>query len=227
MKRVRRARQGFYSTFSTEIVSLRRFLDAYPLLTIGITFLIGTIVGGLLSAWPSQFVILALLGGFGFANALGSTLGIPIYVSIGLVVLIIAFTTYAGLRILHSIEQYPRVAPYLVRMRRKYGSISTYLVTHAGPFGIVGVIAVSIFLIGWWVTIIIAYLLDVKVSTAMKGSWIGLLVGAFVFWASYQGLMRWIPNPLIITAITLVIFFVLARIITYKAQQRKPNGSPY
>jgi hypothetical protein len=227
MKRVRRARQGFYSTFSTEIVSLRRFLDAYPLLTIGITFLIGTIVGGLLSAWPSQFVILALLGGFGFANALGSTLGIPIYVSIGLVVMIIAFTTYAGLRILHSIEQYPRVAPYLVGMRRKYGPISTYLVTHAGAFGIVGVIAVSIFLIGWWVAIVIAYLLDVKVSTAMKGTWIGLLIGAFVFWASYQGLMRWIPNPLIITAITLVIFFVLARIITYKAQQRKPNGSPY
>ena len=225
MKRVREARQGFYSMFSTEITALRQFLDSYPLLSLGITFLIGTIVGGLLSAWPSQFVILALLGGFGFANALGSTLGIPSYVSIGLVIPIIAFTTYAGLRILHSIEQYPRIAPYLVRMRRKYSPTSTYLVTHAGVFGIVGVIALSIFLIGWWVTIIIAYLLDVKVSTAMKGTGVGLLIGAFVSWASYQGLMRWIPNPLIITAITLVIFSALARIITYKAQHRKTDGS--
>jgi MFS family permease len=224
MERVRRARQEFHSTFSTEMISLRRFLDTYPLLALGITFLVGTIVGGLLSAWPSQFVILALLGGFSFAIALGSTLGIPSYVSIGLVVPILAFTTYAGLRILRSIDQYDRVAPYLMSMRKKYNPISTYLVTHAGVFGVIGIITISTFLIGWWVTIIIAYLLNVKVSTAMKGTGIGLLIGAFFFWVSYEGLMRWIPNPPIITAITVVIFSGLARIITYKAQHRKPNG---
>lgn len=224
MKRVRDARQGFYSTFSTEISSLRRFLNAYPLLTIGLTFLIGAIVGGLLSAWPSQFIVLALLGGFGFAIALGTTLGLPSYVSIVLVVPILAFTTYAGLRILHSIDQYARVAPHLARIRKKYSPISTYLVTHAGSFGIVGVIALSTFLIGWWVTIVIAYILDVKVSTAMIGTGVGLLVGAFVFWTSYEGLARWVPNPLIITAITIVIFSTSARIITYKAQHRKADG---
>jgi hypothetical protein len=223
MERVRRARQAFYSTFSTEITSLRRFLDTYPLLTLGITFLIGTIFGGLVSAWPSQFVILALLGGFGFANALGSTLGIPIYVTIGLVVAIIAFTTYAGIRILHSIEQYPRVAPYLVMIRKKYGPTAAYLVAHAGVFGTIGVIAFSTFLIGWEVTVVIAYLLDVKVSTAMKGTGVGLLIGALFFLASYEGLMQWIPNPLIVTAITVVIIFILVRVITYKAQSQKPN----
>jgi hypothetical protein len=226
VERVRSARQQFYSTFSTEISSLRRFLNSYPLLTLGLTFLIGAIVGGLLSAWPSQFIILALLGGFGFAIALGARLGLPSYVSIGLVVPILAFTTYAGLRILHSIDQYERVAPHLARIRKQYGPISTYLVTHAGAFGIIGVIAVSTFLIGWWVTIVIAYLLDVKVSTAMVGTGVGLLVGAFVFWASYEGLARWIPNPLIITAITVVIFSASARLITYKAQHRKPSGIP-
>ena len=225
MERVRRARQGFYSTFSPETTSLRRFLNDYPLLTIGLAFLIGAIVGGLLRAWPSEFIILALLGGFGFAIALGTTLGLPSYVSIGLVVPILAFTTYAGLRILHSIDQYDRVAPYVVRIRGKYGPTSSYLITHAGAFGIVGVIALSAFLIGWWVTIIIAYLLDVKVSTAMIGTGVGLLIGAFVFWASYEGLARWVPNPLIITAITVVIFSASARIITYKAQPRKPNRS--
>ena len=226
MERVRRARQEFHSTFSTEMISLRRFLDTYPLLALGITFLVGTIVGGLLSAWPSQFVILALLGGFSFAIALGSTLGIPSYVSIGLVVPILAFTTYAGLRVLHSIDQYPRLAPHLLAMRKKYGPTSTYLVTYAGVIGIVGVIALSTFLIGWWMTLIIAYLLDVKISTAMKGTWVGLLIGAFVFWTSYEGLMRWVPNPLIITATTLIIFSASARIITYKTQHRKPNGLP-
>ncbi|HYW00980.1 MAG TPA: hypothetical protein VE862_05885, partial [Candidatus Acidoferrum sp.] len=77
MKRFREARREFYSTFSTEISSLRRFMNLYPLLTLGLTFLIGTIVGGLLSAWPSQFIILALFGGFGFAIVLGTKLGLP------------------------------------------------------------------------------------------------------------------------------------------------------
>ena len=198
-------------------------MNLYPLLTLGLTFLIGTIVGGLLSAWPSQFIILALLGGFGVAIALGTKLGLPSYLSVGLVVPILAFTTYAGLRILHSIDQYERVAPHLARIRKKYSPISTYLVTHAGAFGIIGIITLSTFLIGWWVTIIIAYLLDVKVSTAMKGTGVGLLIGAFVFWTSYEGLMHWLPNPPVITAITVVIFSGLARIITYKAQRRKPN----
>jgi hypothetical protein len=224
MKRVRRVRQGIYSMFAMEIVSVRLFLDTYPLLSLGLAFLMGTIFGGLLSARPSQFVILALLGGFGFAIALGSTLGIPSYVSAALVVPILAFTTYAGLRIIYSIEEDPRVASYLVSMRKKYGPTSTYLVSHVGVFGVVGVIALSTFLIGWWVTIFIAYLLDVKVSTAMKGTGVGLLIGAFVFWTSYEGLMRWVPNPLIITAITVIIFSASARIITYKTQHRKPNG---
>jgi len=224
MKRIRDMRQGFYLMFSPEMASLRRFLDAFPLLSLGISFLIGIIVGGLLSAWPSQFVILALLGGFGFAISLGLTLGIPSYVSICLVVPILAFTTYAGLRIIRSIEQYARVAPYLVKVRKKYGPTSTYLVDHVGVFGVVGVIALSTFLIGWWVTIIIAYLLDVKVSTAMKGAGLGLLVGAVFFWTSFEGLTRWIPDPLIITAITMIIFSASARIITYKAEHRKANG---
>jgi len=226
MKSVRRTREGVYSMFAMEIVSLRLFLDTYPLLTLGLAFLIGVIVGGLLRAWPSEFVILALLGGFGFAIALGSTVGIPSYISIGLVVPILAFTTYAGLRVIYSIEEDPRVASYLASMRKKYGPTSTYLVNYIGVFGIVGVIALSTFLIGWWLTVVISYLLDVRVRTAMKGTCLGLLVGAIVFWGSYEGLMRWIPNPLIITAITVVIFSASARIITYKAEHRKAGSSP-
>ena len=218
MQRIRRARQAFYSTFSTEMKSLRRFLDAYPLLTVGIVFLMGVIVGGLLSAWPSQFVLLALLGGFGLAIAHGSTIGLPSYVSVALVVPILAFATYASLRVLRSVEQYPRAAPHLIRLKKKYYPISNYLLGHAGFIGTTGILAFCTFLIGWWVAVMIAYLLNLKVSTTMKGNGVGLVVGAFVFWASYQGLLRWVPNPIVITAITLILFFSLARIILHKAE---------
>lgn len=181
-------------------------------------FVIGIIAGGLLSAWPSQFVLLSLLGGFGLAIAHGSTIGLPGYVSVALVVPILAFATYAGLSVLRSVEQYSRAAPYLTRLKKKYLPISNYLVAHAGFIGITGVLAFSTFLVGWWVTVMVAYLLNVKVSSAMRGTGIGLVVGAFVFWASYEGLLRWIPNPIIITAITLAVFFAMGRLILHKAE---------
>ena len=218
MLRIKKSRQVFYSIFSPEIESLRRFLDAYPLLTIGIVFLIGVIVGGLLKAWPSQFVLLSLLGGFGLAIANGSTIGLPDYVSVALVVPILAFATYASLRVLRSVEQYPRAAPHLMRLKRKYLPISNYLLAYAGIVGITGVLAFSTFLIGWWVTVMIAYFLNVNVSSTMKGTGVGLVVGAFVFWAAYQGLLRWLPNPVVITAITLIVFFAIGRIVLHRAE---------
>jgi hypothetical protein len=82
-----------------------------------------------------------------------------------------------------------------------------------------GVLAFSTFLIGWWVTVVLAFFLNVKVSTSMKGVGLGLGVGAFVSWASYQGLLGSVPNPIIITAITLIVSSAITKIIFHRAQQ--------
>jgi len=219
MLRISKVRQAFYSTFSPEIESLRRFLYSYPLLTIGIVFLIGVIVGGLLSAWPSQFVLLSLLGGFGLAIVHGSTIGLPSYVSVGLVVPILAFASYGSLRFLRSVEQYSRTAPYLLRMKERYDPLSKYLLTHASAIGMTGVLAFSTFFIGWWVAVVLAYFLNVRVSASMRGVGLGLGVGAFVSWASYQGLLGWVPNPIIITAITLIVSSAITKLILHRAQR--------
>jgi hypothetical protein len=219
MLRIRKARQVFCSSFSPEIESLRGFLDAYPLLTIGIVFLFGLIVGGLLSAWPSQFVVVSLLGGSGLAIVHGSTIGLPSYVSAGLTVPILAFASYGSLRFLRSVEQYPRTKPYLLRIKRRYDPLSKYLLARASAIGMTGVLASSTFLIGWWVTVVLAFFLNVKVSTSMKGVGLGLGVGAFVSWASYQGLLGSVPNPIIITAITLIVSSAITKIIFHRAQQ--------
>lgn len=219
MQRIRKERQALYSAFSAEFEFVRQFLDAYPLLTVGAVFLMGVIVGGLLSAWPSQFVLLSLLGGFGLAIVHGSTIGLPSYVSVGLVVPILAFASYGSLRFLRSVEQYSRTAPYLLRIKERYDPLSKYLLVHASAIGITGVLAFSTFFIGWWATVVIAYFLNVRVSTSMKGVGLGLGVGAFVSWASYQGLLGWIPNPIIITAITLIVSSVITKIILDRAQR--------
>jgi ribose/xylose/arabinose/galactoside ABC-type transport system permease subunit len=106
-----------------------------------------------------------------------------------------------------------------MHLKRKYLPISNYLLARVGFIGITGVLAFCTFLIGWWVTVMMAYLLNVKVSSTMKGTVAGLVVGAFVSWASYQGLLRWIPNPIIITAITMIVFSAIARVVLHKAEQ--------
>jgi uncharacterized membrane protein required for colicin V production len=105
-----------------------------------------------------------------------------------------------------------------MRLKTKYLPISNYLLAHAGIVGITGILAFSMFLLGWWVTVMIAYFLNVKVSSTMKGTGVGLVVGAFVFWATYQGLLRWMPNPIVITAITLVVFFAIGRIVLHRVE---------
>ena len=219
MNTTSRVRQMLYSVFSPEIELLRRFLNVYPVLSVGIVFLSGVIVGGLLSAWPSQFVLLALLGGYGLAIAQGSIIGLPSYLSVALVVPILAFATYASLGVLRSIEQYSRTARHLTRLKSKYYPISNYLLARMGSLGIIGVLAFSTFLVGWWVTVMIAYLLNVEVSSTMKGTSIGLVVGAFVFWAAYQGMSRWMPNPIMISAIILIAFFAMGRLMLLKVKQ--------
>jgi hypothetical protein len=185
----------------------------------------GVIVGGLVSAWPSQFVLLSLLGGFGLAIVHGSTIGLPSFVSVGLVVPILAFASYASLRVLHSLGQYSLTAPYLLRIKERYDPLSKYLLAHTSIIGITGILAFSTFFIGWWVSVVIAYLLNVRVSSTMRGVGVGLGVGAFVSWASYQGLLRWIPNPVIITAITLIVFSAMGRLILHKAQQASQTSA--
>ena len=219
MHTIKSARQMFCSVFSPEINLLRVFLNTYPLLSIGIVFLSCMIVGGLLSAWPSQFVLLSLLGGYGLTIAQGSIIGLPSYVSAALVVPNLAFATYASLRVLRSIEQYSRTARHLTRLKSKYYPISNHLLARMGSLRIIGVLTLSTFLVGWWVTVMIAHLLNVEVASTMKSTGVGLAVGAFVFWASYQGMSRWMLNPLMISTIIFIAFLAIGRLMLLKAKQ--------
>jgi len=60
-RRFANSRRMLYSAFSTEIAYLRGFMNEYLFLTLGIAFFEGLIVGGVLPAGTSQFVILTLL----------------------------------------------------------------------------------------------------------------------------------------------------------------------
>jgi hypothetical protein len=213
------ARNAFYSTFSVEINRLRAFMNEYPFLTLSLPFFLGLIVGGVLRATVSQFVIVALVGGFPLARLYGLSIGLPVVVSNLLVVPVLLFASYASVRILWAIENYPRAAQYLTKLKNRYGPGARFLAAHAGKIGVGGALALCTFLIGWWVAVVISYVLDVDVKTTMKAAALGLLIGAGVSWASYEGLTKWLPNPLVVTGVLLIIVAVIARVLATIAKR--------
>ena len=213
-------RRALYTTFPTEVAYLKDFMNKYPFLTLGMAFSCGLIVGGILRARVSQFVILALLGGFALATPYGSSLGLPVFLSILLVIPIHAFIAYAAIRIIFAIERYPKAKPYLTKLKKKYRPASEILVAHAGKLGLGGALTICTFLFGWQPTIVIAYLLDVDVSTTMKTIILGALIGAIFFWAVYEGLLKAFPYPILVIAVIVIIFGILGLVIKQIAKQK-------
>jgi hypothetical protein len=226
MERLVDARNAFYSTFSVEINHLRAFMKEYPFLTLSLPFFLGLIVGGVLRATVSQFVIASLVGGFGFATLYGLSIGLPVVLSILLVVPVLLFSSYATVRILWAIESHSRVAPYLTKLKNRYGPGARFFAVHAGKIGVGGALALCTFLFGWWVAVVISYLLDVAVKTTMKATTVGLLIGSAVSWASYEGLASWLPNPLVVTAILMIVFSAVARVLETMAKREAAKSEP-
>jgi hypothetical protein len=124
------------------------------------------------------------------------------------------------------IDKNPRSAQHLAKLKKRYETGARYVAAHAGGIGLTGVLALCTFLVGWWVAIGISYVLNVGVKTTMKATTIGLLIGAGVSQASYEGLMKWLPNPLIVTAIILTIVVIIARTIGILAKREAASASP-
>jgi hypothetical protein len=217
------SRRRFNSAFSVEITHVKAFMNEYPLLTLGLLFFLGLIVDGILRSTASQFVIITLLGGFSLARLYGLSIGLPAYVSIPLAVPVDLFTCYAMARMLWAIESYPRAVRYLTKLKERYGPGADFLAAHAGRIGVGGALALCTLLIGWEVAVVISYLLDMSVKTAMKSIVLGELIGAGVSWASYEGLANWLPNPLVVTAILLITFALIARVIGIMAKREAAN----
>ena len=182
-------------------------------------FLTGFIIGGILATSVAHFVIATLLGGFALAITYGSSFGFPTYFSSLLVVPIHGFAAYAVMKIIYAIERHPRAEPYLTRLRKRYEDGAEFLLNHVGRLGIVGALTLSTFAAGWLATVAIAYILGVSVSTAVKSTVLGLLIGAGVSYATYEGLIKAFPNPMIVTVAILILFGIIAYVIERMAKR--------
>lgn len=195
-------------SFSGEIEIVRNILAKHPFFSVGLAFVIGLIFGGILQARASHFTILSLLGGFPLAIVYGHSQGMPTALSMFSVIAIDGFVSYALLKLMHILDESPRIQPYLDKIKVRYSDSSRLFMTYSGRLGVQGTLAVCTFLIGWWIAVIIAYLMDIDTKTSMIGIFTGLLAGGLLSWSIYEGFVRLIPDPAILVLIFLVVFIL-------------------
>ena len=210
-------------SFSSEIDTVRSLLARHPFFSVGLAFVIGLIFGGILQARASQFTVLSLLGGFPLAIVYGHSQGIPTVLSMFSVIVIDGFVSYALLKLMRILDESPRIQPYLDKIKVRYGDSSRLFMTYSGRIGVQGTLAVCTFLVGWWIAVIIAYLMDLDTKTAMVGILTGLLAGGLLSWSIYEGFVRLIPDPAIVVLIFLVAF-LLAGFVFGRFFRRIGNG---
>jgi uncharacterized membrane protein len=137
----------------------------------------------------------------------------PTILSVGSVIALDGFVSYALLRLMRVLDDYPRIHPYLAKVKVRYTESSRRFMTYSGRLGVQGALAVCTFLIGWWIATVLAYLMDLDMRTAMISIFSGLLAGGLLSLAIYEGFVRLIPDPAIVVFAFLVLFVVTGFVV--------------
>ncbi len=216
-------RSDLGKTFAEEIKSIEDFIHRRPFFSVALALLLGVVFGGLLSASVSQYILFALVGGFPIAMLYGSMLGISPEISIMFVVFLDLLVIYLVLRSLHFFSHYPKLTPYFDKIKSRYMYSVEGLPRVLNRLPLVLFIGLISFLIGPWVTTIIAFLSLVNVKTTVAGTAIGLSGAGIISLAIYKDLLGTVPNPFVVAAITLAIIFAATTAVN-KMLKRNENS---
>jgi hypothetical protein len=212
-------------TFEDELTLVEEFIHRRPFFSMALALLSGIVIGGLLSASISQYIVFALVGGFPIAMLYGNLLGILPETSVIFVVFLDILVIYVVMRSLYFFSHYHKLTPYLDRVRRRYKYSMDVLPRVLNRLPLVLFIALVSFLVGPWITTIVAYLSLVNVKTTVVGTAIGLTGAGVISLAIYKDLLGAMPNPFLVTAITLAIIFVATAVINKVLKQTEKGDT--
>jgi len=212
---------------SEEILYLKDFVLRCPILMGMLVFLLILAVGGVLRMSFAVFTILAIAGGFALPVIYGGGIGLSPLESIVLCLAIFLFLSYGSLCILTSFEDYARAKRYLKMLKNSFRPVYRFLNIHAGRFGIFGILALSTFLVGWWLAVILAFVADLEIPYAVSAIFVGLVGGGLLAWGLYYGIETVIHNTLILAAIFIGLGLVTGTITNamigrMRRRRRKP-----
>jgi hypothetical protein len=112
-------------------------------------------------------------------------------------------------------------------LKNSFRSVYRFLNIHAGRFGIFGILALSTFLVGWWLAVILAFVADLEIPYAVSAIFVGLVGGGLLAWGLYYGIETVIHNTLILAAIFIGLGLVTGTITNamigrMRRRRRKP-----
>lgn len=186
---------------SEEILRVRDFLRKCPMFAVVLVFLFALAVGGLLRMSFAIFTLLAIIGGFALPIIYGVRIGLSPHESIILCLAIFTFLSYASLCILYHLESHASAKSYLKALKSRFKPVYRFLKVYAGRSGILGILALSTFLAGWWLAVMIAFITELEILHAMIGIFVGLVAGGLLAWGLYYGIERAVTSPLLLASI--------------------------
>ena len=186
---------------SEETLLFKDLLRKCPMLAVILVFVFALAVGGLLRMSFAMFTFLAIIGGFALPIIYGARIGLAPQESIILCLAIFTFLSYASLCILCHLERYASAKRYLKALKSSFRPVYRFLKVYAGRIGILGILALSTFLAGWWLAVMIAFITELEILHAMSGIFVGLVAGGLLAWGLYYGIERAVTSPLLLASI--------------------------
>jgi len=205
--------------------ALKELSAHHPKALAAASLIAGLVLGGTLRSRWAAFIILSLVGGFPVAILYGERIGLPSYASCILVVMIDLALAFTALNILRRLGEHGRMGSYLGRLRSRYIPLA-----HGGDssrlwrLGSAGVIVAATIFIGWWLPVIISYLLNLELKDALRLIALGLALGGVLAWGIYAGLAIAVSSPILLAAAFLAILMILAQIFKVMMGVK---GKPY
>jgi hypothetical protein len=144
------------------------------------------------------FVLLAIVGGFALPVIYGVRLGLAPHESIVLCLAVFTFLSYATICLLYHLESYASARRYLKTLRRHFRPVYRLLKGYAGRSGVLGILALSTFLAGWWLAVLLAFIAEIEIPQAMIGILAGLVSGGLLAWGLYLGIVRVVSSPILL-----------------------------
>lgn len=213
---------------SKEILHIKDFLRKCPMLTVMLVFLLALTVGGFLGMSFAIFTFLAIVGGFALSIIYGVRIGLAPHESIILCLAIFTFLSYASLCILYDLEGYVSAKGYLKALKSRFKPVYRFLKVYAGRSGILGILALSTFLVGWWLAVMLAFITELEILHAMSGIFVGLVAGGLLAWVLYYGIERVVASPLLLASvfigIGLAVGTVMQILVARMRMRRRTRG---
>ncbi len=200
----------------------KEFVRDCPVLIAFIIFLAALSLGNLLNMEFAVLSVLAIVSGFALPLVYGSRFGLAPHETVIISIVILTFLSYSALCLLFFFTRNLTVTSHMKKLKKM--SVYRVLTSGAGRFGTYGVLVLSAFLVGWWVAVGLAFILQLEVPYAISAIFVGLAAGGLLALLLYTGIGGIVGNPLISAVLFLVVGLMIGAItslVLHRLRKRK------